>query len=72
MTLKVLGKEWALVSVRRDSALLFSTDEGLAREFNDADDDPACEVDARLGSATVSEMLRRLPRVCIVNVKCRN
>lgn len=46
------------MSVRRDSALLFSTDDSLAREFNDVDDNPACEVDARLGSATVSGMLQ--------------
>ena len=69
MTLKVLGKEWALVSVRRDSALLFSTDESLAGKFNDVDDDLACEVDARLGSATVSEMLQTASASSLLGLK---
>ena len=57
------------MSVRRDSALLFSTHESLDREFNDVDDDPACEVDARLGSATVSETLQTASSSSLLGLK---
>ena len=57
------------MSVRRGSALLFSTDDSLAREFNDVGDDPACEVDARLGSSTVSEMLQTASSSSLLGLK---
>ena len=66
MTFRLVGYECALLSVRRGRVFLSVTGDVVVRELKDGGNDPGCEVDARLCSATafsVSQTASFSPRV---------